>query len=208
MSSLLHPITYWPPGENPQPQSLLGRIALKGVSPRGGLPGAGSSKAYLKSDVFEIGGLVADGIHASIPLTAREVMQIDPRKSRRGKRKVFEATLADYTADAFFDMAEIWRPDRRPDGGGGYFDELTLFATVPCDIVFTPAEEVVADNERSGGRYTITALRDSGLQTGDSVYITTRDIFTKVNGEVDNPKRGLYLTAELEIEDGTRPVDL
>jgi len=208
MSSLLHPITYWPPGENPTPRQELGRIALKGVSPRGGLPGTGSSKAYLKSDVFEIGGLVADGIHASIPVTAREVMAIDPRKSRRGQRKVFEATLSDYSGDAFFDMAEIWRPTRKPDGGGGFFDELELVATVPCDIVFNPAEEVVADNERSAGRYTVTALRDSGLQTGDSVYVTTREIFMKVDGEVDNPKRGLYLTASLEIEDDTRPVDL
>lgn len=208
MSSLLHPITYWPPGEAPQPESLLGRIALKGVTPRGGLPGAGSSKAYVKSNVFEIGGLVADGVHASIPATAREVIAVDPRKSRRGKRVLYEATLSDGAGDAFFDQFEIWRPTRQSDGEGGSFTELSLIGTHPGDLVFKPAEEIAADNERAAGTYTLVAFRDSGLQSGDSIYVTTRSFFLRVEGAVDNPKRGLYLTASLEVSDGTYPLDL
>lgn len=208
MTSLLHPLTYWPPGENPVPESFLGRIALKSVTPRGGLSGAGSSKAYAKRDIFRIGGLVADGLHASIPVTAREVVQVDPRKSRRGKRSVFEATLSDYTGDAFFDTMEIWRPQRVSDGEGGAFEELTLIATKPCDVIFKPAETVVADNERASGTYTLTALRDSGLKDGDRVYITTRQWFLEVVGAVDNPARGLYLSAELDVTDETYPLDL
>lgn len=212
MTSLLHPMTYWPPGVNPAAQNLLGRIALKGVAPRasqsGALPSAGSSKAYLKSDVFEIGGLVAAGIFTAIPPTAREIMQVDPRKSRRGKRNLYEATLSDFSGDAFFDEMQIWRGAKQSDGAGGYFEELTLVSTHPCDITFTPAENVVADNEREDGSYTLVALRDSGLQTGDSVYVTTRSVFLKVEGEVDEPKRGLYLTAKLEVADGSYPLDI
>jgi len=208
MTSLLHPITYWPPGKNAPAQNLLGRVALKGATPSGGLPSAGASKAYLKTDIFEIGGLVADGVFASIPLTAREIVQVDPRKSRRGKRRLYEATLSDFSGDAFFDEMQIWRGAKQPDGGGGYFEELALVSTHPCDVTFAPAEKVSADNERASGSYTLVAFRDSGLLPGDKVYITTRSVFLAVDGEVDEPKRGLYLTAKLEVTDGSYPLDI
>jgi len=55
MSTLYHPITYWPPESNPVAEAYLGRVALKGKEPDGGIPKAGRSKAYLKEDVFRGG---------------------------------------------------------------------------------------------------------------------------------------------------------
>lgn len=208
MSRLTHPITYWPPGTNPTPQNLLGRVALQGVAPRDGLAKAGASKAYLRSDVFALGGIVADGIHVSIPPTAREVMAVNPRKSRRGKRTLYEATLSDYDGTAMFDEMVVYRSTKRDDGMGGIIKEPTLVGTYPCEVTFTPGEEVVADNERVDGQYMLTALKDADLQTGDTVYITTRSVYLSVNGAVDRPPHGLYLTARFGVDDEQNPDDL
>lgn len=207
MSSLLHPLTYWPPGST-APQQLLGRVALKGASPRDSLATAGASKAYLKQDVFQIGGIVADGIHASIPPTAREVMQVDPRKSRRGKRKLYEATLSDYDGTAMFDEMTVYRSTKRDDGMGGFISEPATVGTYPCEVTYAPDEVVAADNERADGEYKLVALRDANLQTGDSVYITSRSVYLSVTGAVDKPPHGLYLMARLSVNDKQNPDDL
>jgi len=209
MSSLLHPITYWPPEENPTAEHLLGRVALKAVEPNGGVPKAGQSKAYLKKDVFRVGGIVADGTHTDIPPHAREIKEIDPRKSRRGKRTLYEATLSDYSEENLFDTARIYRENKVSDGMGGVIKEPAFVAEIPCNIVFTPAEGTVADNERPDGRYTITALKTADLQTGDTLVLTSRDgIYLSVTGEVIRPPRSLYLSALLEVDDEASPLDL
>lgn len=209
MTSLLHPITYWPPEENPAAEHHLGRVALKGKEPNGGVPKAGQSKAYLKKDVFRVGGVVADGTHTNIPVHAREVKEVDPRKSRRGKRVLYEATLSDYSGESLFDIAMIYREQNRPDGMGGIIKEPAFVTEIPCSIVFTPAEDTVADNKRSDGRYTLTALKTVDLQTGDTLILSSRDNqYLSVQGEVIRPPRSLYLSALLEVDDEQSPLDL
>jgi len=209
MSTLYHPITYWPPESNPVAEAYLGRVALKGKEPDGGIPKAGRSKAYLKEDVFRVGGVVADGTHTDIPITAREIKEIDPRMSRRGSRILYEATLSDYSGENLFDTAQVYRLTKQDDGSGGFIEQPTLVEEIPCSITFSAGEEVVADNERPDGNYTITALKTADLETGDTLIIASRAQFhLEVIGEVIKPPQSLYLSAALGIADGTSPLDL
>lgn len=207
MTNLLHPITYWSPGST-SPQALLGLVALKATSPRDGLPSAGASKAYIRNDVFRVGGIVAAGSFGAIPTTAREVMQVDPRKSRRGKRTLYEATLSDGSAEHLFDAMVVYRSIRQSDGMGGFVNEPVLIGTYPCELTFTPSEGVFARHERGDGAYTLVALKDSGLRYSDTVYITSRSVYLTVTGAVDNPPHGLYLMAPLGVSDEQNPDDL
>jgi len=208
MSDLTHPLTYWPPGDTPTAENYTGRVAIAGKAPREGLAKAGASKAYLREDVFEIGGIVADGTFIDIPPEAREILQVDPRKNRRGTRFLYEATLSDYDGSAMFDSMTVYRLTRRDDGMGGFVKEPGAVGTFPCEITFSLGEAVIADNERIDGQYKVTALKDADLQTGDKVFVVTRNTYLDVTGQVDRPPHGLYLTATLGVSDEQNPNDI
>ena len=203
---LTHDFTYWPPGSN-TPQEHKGYVSLKGVAPKGQTR-EGRSVAASRDEVFAVGGVVARGLHATVPLTAREVKAVTNGESRRGRRTLYEATLADHDGSALFETAVVWRTTPRDDGAGGVIQEPATVGAYPCNVTFTPAEDVSADNERPDGRYTVTFLRDADVQGGDTLYIQERSVYLSITGHVDRSPVGLFTVVQAGVSDEQNPDDL
>lgn len=203
-----HLFTYWPPGPNPVPQEREGVVAMDSSAPIG-VPTPGNSSAYCSDPVFQVGGIIADGQHSSIPLSAREIISTGVRRSRRGDRQTYHAVLSDFDGSAFFDLVGVWRLQRQPDGAGGFYDEFSKAFDLQCNLTHESAESTVAQHERPDGRYTLTALKDSAILNSDKLVASSRDGTTlEIVGQIIRPPQGLFLKATLEVSDGAERVGI
>jgi len=135
-------------------------------------------------------------------------MSVTTGTSRRASRTLYEGTLSDFDGTALFDRCKVWRTEARDDGMGGVIKEPVLVGTFPCNATATPAEEVVAENKRPAGTYTVTALRDADIQDGDTLYLLERGVYLGITGAVDRRPVGLFLTLQAGVSDEQSPDDL